>query len=383
MNKEEKHCAEKRLRYFSQRIDFCAYFGGLHTRQELAWRDGRVYLNDDPSAVAYLELAEYDGKLFVSFPPVPSIPEWILTFFFGKNTPNQFMVYLYALGSCAALTALFLRRLRPFAAVALGLLSTAATNLICIAAYGGVWHEAQSLSFLFCSLAACLIFSDRRFVQGLALFFAALAVGCRPFTVIFIPVLLYIILKKNRNRLHPARFLLFLIAPACVAAGLMAYNYARFGNVLEFGHNYLPDFQRAEEGQFHISYLLPNLLQAIRLPISFEGGFHLSFNMFTANAFYLVNPVILLFLYWVLRSHRRKDFAFLLLFLLFVVCTCLHRTLGGVQFGARYFLDFIPYLALYLSQKRIRFWQAPAALCAFGVALNVYGIWLLSSNQFL
>ena len=35
---------------------------------------------------------------------------------------------------------------------------------------------------------------------------------------------------------------------------MMGYNLARFGNPLEFGHNYLPEFTRAADGQFSFAY---------------------------------------------------------------------------------------------------------------------------------
>ena len=46
----------------------------------------------------------------------------------------------------------------------------------------------------------------------------------------------------------------------------MALNAARFGNPMEFGHNYLPEFVRAEKGQFSLSYAMGHLKQLLRLP---------------------------------------------------------------------------------------------------------------------
>ena len=55
---------------------YCTY-----TLQALAWRDGQICLSQD---YPWLELAIYQGKYFVSFPPVPSVPLYFLTFLFGE-----------------------------------------------------------------------------------------------------------------------------------------------------------------------------------------------------------------------------------------------------------------------------------------------------------
>ena len=39
-----------------------------YTRQALAWREGRTYLNNDPSEIAYLELAIFDGRYYDARP---------------------------------------------------------------------------------------------------------------------------------------------------------------------------------------------------------------------------------------------------------------------------------------------------------------------------
>lgn len=354
-----------------------------YTRQALAWREGRTYLINSNGELDYLELAVFEGKYYVSFPPVPSVVELVLTLFFDAKTPNQLMLYIYTLVSCVALSYTFARKHNLFKAVCLGALASVGTNLLSIVAFGGVWHEAQCLSFMLCSLAVALILSKNKIYNGLSLFCAALAVGCRPFTVIFIPFLLYHLIKKNEGvKLY--RLIPYVIAPACVAILLVWYNMIRFGNPFEFGHNYLPEFLREENGQFHTSYILPNLIQAIKLPLVFEPEIKLNLNQFSANIFYIFNPLIAVFFYYNLKALILKrniyDFMWLLACALFVVLTCMHKTLGGYQFGARYFIDMIPYLAFYISEQRIRRRFAHVILtiitvCA--ITLNLYGAHLM------
>ena len=58
----------------------------------------------------------------------------------------------------------------------------------------------------------------------------------------------------------------WVIGCGAIAISYMALNYARFGNITEFGHNYLPEFTRTKTGQFNLSYLRENLMHYLRLP---------------------------------------------------------------------------------------------------------------------
>ena len=50
-----------------------------YTLQALAWREGSLHLAQD---YPHLELAIFEGNYYVSFPPVPSVPQYFLTFLF-------------------------------------------------------------------------------------------------------------------------------------------------------------------------------------------------------------------------------------------------------------------------------------------------------------
>ena len=356
-----------------------------YTRQAFAWREGRTYLNNPPEEIAYLELAIFEGKYYVSFPPVPSVIEFFLIFVFGQDTPNRFMLFIYTVVSCVALTLLFYKKHNLITSLLFGVTATLGTNLLSIITFAGVWHEAQVLSFMLCSLAVLFIYTDNKKLNGLSLFLAALAVGCRPFTVIFIPFLLIELVKKNSDK-KIYELWTYLIAPAIVACALMLYNYVRFRNPFEFGHNYLPEFVRAEEGQFSFSYLVPNFIQSIKLPFNFIPVFELNINKFASNIFYIFNPIIAVFFYYNIKNciFRRDltDYLFSFAVLIFIIATCMHKTLGGAQFGARYYLDMIPYLAMYLATQKInaKFVIAQLEVCLFSLGLNIYGIYFVISN---
>ena len=101
---------------------------------------------------------------------------------------------------------------------------------------------------------------------------------------------------------------MFLIAPAAVAIFLMVYNYVRFGKIFEFGHNYLPEFLNAQNGQFSFEYLLQNLKNALRIPLQINNGkISVVFDQFGSNNFFIVNPIILMFLIYVIKDLFKKE----------------------------------------------------------------------------
>ena len=175
---------------------------------------------------------------------------------------------------------------------------------------------------------------------------------------------------------------------AGVAALLMGYNYTRFGSVVEFGHNYLPEFQRAEHGQFGLAYLLPNLLNLLR-PVTLTADGSLQFEHFNGFFFLAADPLFLLWLLAAVRALRSRaaaggrDLPFPTggrvlgaVFLAALVLTCLHKTLGGWQFGARYLVDLQVYpLLWFLGRTDPEDAPGPAAwgLCGAAVLFNLYG----------
>ena len=161
----------------------------------------------------------------------------------------------------------------------------------------------------------------------------------------------------------------------------MALNAARFGNPLEFGHSYLPEFVRAEEGQFSLSYAAKHFAQLLRLPKA--GGEHgmLVYDPYDCMAFWLIAPMtISFFAAWLAAlAGRRKGralelFALPLMLAAHLMIICCHRTLGGYQFGNRYIVDMLPYIfygLLSLKTENGADWNIP--LFALGFSVNLIG----------
>lgn len=346
-----------------------------YTLQALAWREGRLSLGQ---AYPHLELAMFNGEWYVSFPPVPSLVQLPLTFLFGRNTPDGLLVKVYVTLSCLLLYFYFrrVRKLQPWHACLWSLFLIFASDILSISLDGGVWYQAQTLNLLLLT-AAFVAMARKKPTLSCALY--ALAVGCRPFSVLFGPVLLTMYLQSRppRRPLWPG-----LAVGLGIAACYAAYNLARFGNPFEFGHNYLPEFVNSEHGQFSLSYLGKNVRTFLRgLPFAREGG-ALVLKMFGFSMF-LCNPTTWLTPVWVAcaalrRRVRAGAVISLALMGAHLFCLLLHKSFGGLQFGARYTLDLIPYAFAclhFLPRRAPRTWEN-LVFFAF-VAFNAVGAHLL------
>ena len=351
-----------------------------YTRQALAWREGLLHL---PQDVPALELAVYEGEYYVSFPPLPSVVEWPLTFLFGMQTPDNLLVKLYALGACLLMyQALKRAGYGKAQGGALAFLFCFASSLLPLTLNGAVWYHAQGLAFFLTTAAVCLLTLDR---PTLALLCYALSVACRPFNALYAAPLFFTWFSLHRKAEIGWKDASLPLLPGvalglCVAAGLGVYNAVRFGNPLEFGHNYLPEFSFQGGIQFSMAHVGNHLKTFLWGPPLYqdEGGWQVrrfGYSMLLAC------PTLTLMLIGagidLAKGRMTWEKAVTL-------CTCLlhaffllfHRTFGGFQLGSRYAVDLIPYTFLYLlltpEKKRVS-WPEWAFLAAT-LAFTVYGV---------
>ena len=349
-----------------------------------AWLHGRLDLGQD---YPWLELAIYDGKYYASFPPFPSYVLLPFAACFGKDTPDHWIALAFAALAVRYAAALYREICGERGALLWVLFLVLGTGYPFIAVNGYVWFFAQSMCF---ALSLMALTYAVRGAGGLALTLWACAVGCRPTAVLFLPVLLALLRRAWRAenpaqglRVFLRRKLYWCAGPVLLAASYMALNFLRFGNVFEFGHNYLPEFVRAPQGQFSLSYIPENLSNLFRLPQWKGEGLPLEFPLTNGMALWLVNPMLLAIAAawgWTVWKKRREA-PFLLwalpslsLICLFVLCS--HRTLGGWQFGNRYLLDLMPWLFCGLAlwkPDQAAFDKACIPLFGFGAAVNFAG----------
>ena len=359
-------------------------FYNSYSLQADAWLKGRLDLGQD---YEWLELAIRDGKYYVSFPPFPSLVMLPLVLIFGTNTPDTCVALLFALlalyHACAIGGRLLPERRGSVVLWVLFLLLGNGYLFLCL--NGWVWFIAQNLMFALSLAAIHHALAGR---GGLSLTCWAAAVGCRPMAVFCAPVLLWLLLRQGRAA-DPAfslremvrRRWYWALGPVLLAAFYMGLNQARFGNPLEFGHTYLPEFNQYGS-QFSLSYLWPNLQTMLRGP-AFDQAGRMRLHTVEGGSAWLVNPLLWTGLAaWIAGLRRRRGGASLalipavtLLYLLVVLC---HRTLGAWQFGNRYLVDVMPWIWLGVllhlpeeTEPRFTAWNLP--LMALGVALQFLG----------
>ncbi len=353
--------------------------------QANAWLQGRLDLGQD---YPWLELAIYEGKYYVSFPPFPSYVLLPFALFFGTETPDGLISLFFTLAGVWTAVRLAESRLgHRQEALFWVLFLYLGTGYLFIAMTPAVWFFAQVLCF---NLSVLAVAAADRGRGGRSLLYWACAVGCRPIVILFLPVLLVILVLRVREK-DPGLSLLSLIrkywywalGPLVLGGSYMLLNGLRFGNVLEFGHNYLPEFTRSPEGQFSLNYLKTNLPLLFRLP-QVQGGGVFSFPTFDTALFCLIDPLSLPILFSILWAFfarteepgRRLRFLLPVLSLFYILILCTHRTLGGWQFGNRYLKDVLPWLfygLLCWMPKRGWFRQPARALFFFGLAINLIG----------
>lgn len=346
--------------------------------QACAWLDGRLDLGKD---YPWLELAIYEGKYYVSFPPFPSLVLLPFAAVLGTNTPDHWISLgfsiigiIYAIRLYRAITGTYEMAERYVLFLFLG------NGYLFIALQGGwVWYMAQTMCFTFSLMS--LFYAANKHI-GRALAFLACAFGCRPMVVAYIPLILMLGTEKASVKTWIRKG--YRLIPACMIIGFyLMLNAARFDNPFEFGHTHLPEFVRSTEGQFSLNYATKNFNQLFRLPQT--GGEHgmLIYDTYDCMAFWLIDPIIVSFMVtWLYAlTRKRKACGLNLIIVPATICAhlmivCCHKTMGGYQFGNRYIVDMLPYVFYGLITYKQGVGKAEwlnNPLFALGFSINLIG----------
>lgn len=347
-----------------------------YSLQAMSWLSGRLDMGKN---YEWLELAVYNGKYYLSFPPLPSVVMLPFVLLFGEKTPSNLVSALYGIFT-AMIAYKILKKagMKRGGAVFFAIAYVWGSNMLWLSTSGGVWFLAQGLNMLL--LTACVYFAQQK-MRVAAYAMAALAVGCRPFSVcMFLPLMAYFY-TADKDRPMADRIggqIRSLIIPVFIALCYMLYNYVRFGNVLEFGHNYLPEFTESEKGQFSLSYILPNLYNLLLRPVTLRADLTLEYPLFDGFMFYIANPMFLIWFAAVVKDVRQKKLdavrlCIVIAVLIELLLLCAHKTLGGWQFGARYAVDMLPMALMYLLLKKDEPGGISAFIMAAGMMFNLYG----------
>lgn len=352
--------------------------------QAQSWLEGRLDLGRD---YPYLELAIFNNKYYVSFPPFPSYV--MLPFvLIGWNSCDSMIAFAVSLlGAVYAFKILKHFDIESKTAIFFALLLTVGSNWLMTAQNAWVWFIAQNMAF---TLSLMAIYYALKNKIGLSLAFWACAVGCRPFQILYLPALLYLIYNAHKAVNPEDKIIdiikkryLTLVPMAVIALSYMILNFARFGHITEFGHNYLPEFTNSELGQFNLSYIKENIGSVFRLPSVNSSGIW-EYPQFNGMCIFLISPIVISYIVYTVKAFALKQetdkkliFIIIVIVILEILCITSHKTMGGSHFGNRYMNDILPAIllgtALLKPSSENKYFNFNYILFLIGITLNIVG----------
>ena len=201
------------------------------------------------------DLSYYQGRLYLYFSAIPAVvlflPYHVLT---GGYLSHQLACFVFcSLGflAAAALADSIRRRCFPQAGTGMAALGILALGLVPVTPIvlerADVWEVPITAAYACWMLALLLVWKDLQrsrpswtILAGVSTA-VGLAVGCRPNSALGAALLLVPLFRLGRRGLGPEQWAgaaALLLPIAAIAAGLLAYNHARFGAFLEFGQSY-------------------------------------------------------------------------------------------------------------------------------------------------
>lgn len=328
-------------------------------------------------------------RWYITFPPGPAVLMLPFVVLFGLGTLDVLLTVIA--GACIpAVLVAFLdaqrgREAAGWAHLWAGAAVCLASPLLWLAANGQVWFTAQVCCALLLLLALAAGWDGRAPVwAGLCL---GLAVACRP-TAALPAVLIFGSWWWRAGRPWGAG-LRFAVPLALCGAILAAYNYVRFGDVLEFGHRFLeirwqPRIQ--ETGLFAVDYLGRNLRCLLTLlPVSDpKVPWRVSIH---GTAVWVGAPWV----FGLVRARTRfaGRGALWATIVLAAAPALLYQNSGQVQYSYRFAADWVPLLAVALALggafdarpgARIRNAWLPAAVLA-GSLFQAWGAYYFERGR--
>jgi hypothetical protein len=322
-------------------------------------------------------------------PPVPAIVMMPLAYFIGgdKISSHNFSITVSALNS--VLLFLILEQMRLIGWIKLS--RTYFVWLVVLFAFGnphlwvGIsgqsWFISQVIAVFFIAFSTfAALKSWSPWIVGAAI---GLAVGTRPNSIIswlFVFGIVVQVMKENNQGIKQMVAWAFKSGiPIILAiAGLLAYNYARFGTLADFGYTTLngdPEIIANAQtyGLFSPHFILSNLrVMLFNFPLIRPGASWPIQPSGNGMSIFLVTPVLI----YLFRRYERQwwslgawatvfcGLAFLLLY---------HNT-GSRQFGYRYILDVIvPLISLMAVALRDRIPWHFFVLLSISIIINLYG----------
>ncbi|UCG82192.1 MAG: hypothetical protein JSW38_08245, partial [Dehalococcoidia bacterium] len=255
---------------------------------------------------------------------------------------------------------------------AITLLLAFGTNFWWAATDGSLWTFAHVSAVFF--LMAALVETTGRNRPWLVGILVGLAGLSRLTTFLTFPFFAYTVAHgAEGRRMIIRRLALFGLALAAMVGVYLAYNYGRYETFSDQGY-YHPQYLSEpwfSKGRFDISYI-PRHLEAILFkgPVVIEEFPFLKPSSSGLGLFF-TTPALL----YIFRAELRGlSLAALVVVLLTAVVWMIHGTTGWAQFGYRYSMDVLPFMAILVaSGVSHRLDRFKIAVILLSCAINLWG----------
>ncbi len=302
------------------------------------------------------DFADYQGKQYLFFGPLPSIILMPFVFLFGENFP-QFSLSMLSLVLTYTVVYFLCKKLKFSSGDSLWLSNffVFGTVLYFVSLVNISAYLVQALSTLFVMIAIFEYFSRKRWLFMGCMISAAILTR-----VTLIGFVIFFILEIFRAReINLRRSLILFIIPIILSISLLGiYNFKRFYSVFDTGYTrnvtVLGDAGGNHvKGFFNISHIPANLYVLFLMtyqPVKDDSvNFFLKFPYLKADghglAIWLTSP---LFIYLVKSKKKAYTYNALITITILALPSLLYFGIGTTQSGYRYGLDFIPLLFLIL-----------------------------------
>lgn len=358
-------------------------------------RSERVFYDLHADGAYHIDAHDMRGSreertYYVSFPPMPAVLMMPGVAIWGYEFNDMLFLLLFASLNVALMYAV-LRRVvlggrTPLSltdAIWLTILFGFGSNHMWCAVQGDVWFAALIIGCTFTLGYMLAAFDARKPLLAGALLSCAFATRTPLlFSVVFFAAFFFFPngrFRRDFGRRFWVDGISFAAVPLLVGCLLMAANQARFGSLTEFGHTYLAAGQidRIKHyGLFNVHFLTRNLLAMLVLLPQFLPSAPWVQLSRHGLALWFTSPALLGLLaprplegaadaLW-----RRAAWATVgVIFLPHVF----YQNTGWVQFGYRFSLDYLPYLALLLLLSRPKLGTMWRVAILIGIAVNTFG----------
>lgn len=330
---------------------------------------GRLDLVNSPHWLN--ELALFEEKKYLVYPPMPSILLLPFVKVFGVDFPQQFLAHALGAG-ITLLTYKLALNLEKSKQVAIWTCFTLGFGSIIwyMSSLGSAWVLGQLTAAFFIMLSLVETTAKKRpLIIGAFLGFAFLARLQTIFFIILVSALYLDKVPKNSKLIK-----IFLTTSLFVLLNFF-YNYARFKTISNVAYKLIPGVLEEpwyQHGLFNVSYI-PKHLKIIftKLP-NFKNTFPYITPSWGGLSIWITTPAFV----FALRAKLRDkiNLASWITIIPIALTAFMYGSTGFTQFGYRYAVDFYPALTLLIIRATDKPTKWHWTLSAIGFIVNLWGV---------